>query len=241
MTSNIFAVDKNVTHNLLEEFGRTEKTANEDVFAIKKWLTTQHHLPEIMGDFKIRNILLLCKFNIEKAKQKIDMYYTIRTRFPGWFKNNPKSPLMQHYRKTMYTCFLPKPINERYRVIFLKPTVPNAYDPVGQINLILNIGETFFDEEHLLIDFIAIFDMANLTVNDFRKVTPMFLSQMYFTYQRVYTARIKAIYIINAPSYICTTLSITKMVFPPKLFAKVSMYRYSSQYPTVSYFNKLFF
>jgi hypothetical protein len=82
-----------------------------------------------------------------------------------------------------YTCFLPKPINERYRVIFLKPTVPNAYDPVGQINLILNIGETFFDEEHLLIDFIAIFDMANLTVNDFRKVTPMFLSQMYFTYQ----------------------------------------------------------
>jgi hypothetical protein len=49
MTSNIFAVDKNVTHNLLEEFGRTEKTANEDVFAIKKWLTTQHHLPEIMG------------------------------------------------------------------------------------------------------------------------------------------------------------------------------------------------
>jgi hypothetical protein len=61
--------------------------------------------------------------------------------------------------------------------------VPNAYDPVGQINLILNIGETFFDEEHLLIDFIAIFDMANLTVNDFRKVTPMFLSQMYFTYQ----------------------------------------------------------
>lgn len=35
---------------VLKCFGRTQKSAEEDVEAIQNWLKTQHHIPEVAGE-----------------------------------------------------------------------------------------------------------------------------------------------------------------------------------------------
>jgi hypothetical protein len=45
----LFEVDNDVRKRALQLFDRTEESFDDDVQAIKKWLHTQKHLPEIMG------------------------------------------------------------------------------------------------------------------------------------------------------------------------------------------------
>ena len=94
-------------------FEKTPSSINQDTQIIKQWLETQPHFPELMGeyyyikivtsryftdDIKIANFLLLNKYSIEKTKQKIDLYYTIRSLLPDIFDNvNPKSSQMRHF------------------------------------------------------------------------------------------------------------------------------------------------
>jgi hypothetical protein len=76
----------------------TFQSVNNDVKIIKHWIKSQPHLPEIMEEVKIRNFLNLNKFSIEKTKQTIDMYYTIRSMIPDFFENNnPKLPHMKQF------------------------------------------------------------------------------------------------------------------------------------------------
>jgi hypothetical protein len=71
----LFEVDSDVRKRALQLFEKTEESFDDDVKAIKNWLHTQKHLPEIMEDAKIRKFLLLNKCSVENAKQKIDMDY----------------------------------------------------------------------------------------------------------------------------------------------------------------------
>ncbi|RZC39700.1 hypothetical protein BDFB_012916 [Asbolus verrucosus] len=95
---DLFHVDESVWKKALELFDRTEKSFEEDVETVKEWMKTQPHLPEIMEDVKIRNFLILNKCSIEKTKQKVDMYYTIRSLIPDLYDDsNPKLPHLQKY------------------------------------------------------------------------------------------------------------------------------------------------
>lgn len=64
---------------------------DRDVAAIKKWLTTQPHLPRDMDDARLRTFLRGCKFSLEKVKKKLDMYYTMRNMCPEFFTNRDVS------------------------------------------------------------------------------------------------------------------------------------------------------
>lgn len=57
------------------------------VLAIRAWLETQPHLPKDMDDFRLTTFLRGCKFSLEKVKNKLDMYYTMRSAFPEIFSN----------------------------------------------------------------------------------------------------------------------------------------------------------
>ena len=113
----MYHCDNETRKKFYESFGETEETVTERVKTIKIWLQTQTHLPEIMGEYpysstityfvmvddaRIRNILHLSKFNVDKTKEKIDNYYTFRTKYPNVFNDsNPKSQALKETMDTM--------------------------------------------------------------------------------------------------------------------------------------------
>lgn len=44
---------------ILKYYGKTKDSIEEDVKIIQKWLTTQPHIPEITGGWKIDDLLVL--------------------------------------------------------------------------------------------------------------------------------------------------------------------------------------
>ena len=61
---------------------------------VLKILTVAHF--KVPDDAKIRNMLHLCKFDVDKAKERIDNYYTFRTKYSGFFSDsNPKLPVLK--------------------------------------------------------------------------------------------------------------------------------------------------
>lgn len=69
-----------------ELFEKPEKI-QEDVDALRAWVEKTPYLKARTDDQTLVNILRACKYSLEKAKAKIDTYYTVRSAFSEVFNN----------------------------------------------------------------------------------------------------------------------------------------------------------
>jgi hypothetical protein len=80
---------------------------------------------------------------MEKTKQAIDMYYTIRTLIPDMFENiHPNLPQMQELLDIAYCTILPRLTDDMYRVLAFKMRNEHLIDkmePHNVMGLLLNI------------------------------------------------------------------------------------------------------
>jgi hypothetical protein len=63
----------------------------KDIAIIREWLEKQPHLPKDMDDGRMTTFLRGCKWSIERVKQKLDMYYTMRNAIPEFFADRDAS------------------------------------------------------------------------------------------------------------------------------------------------------
>jgi hypothetical protein len=221
----LFEVDSDVRKRALQLFDRTEESFDDDVQAIKKWLHTQKHLPEIMEDAKIRNFLLLNKCSVENTKQKIDMYYTIRSLLPDWYEHcNPKLPFIKDYMNVSYTVVHPKLVEDMYRVTFVGVKKPHVTSPLTTALLFFNIYEMRLSEDCLIGD-IIIFDMKNTAIDDFVKMTPLHLKKTVAVYKNIFSLRAKRIIFLNSIRYLDNILALLKLLIKPKIFQRIEVHQ----------------
>nr|CAI5836981.1 unnamed protein product [Callosobruchus analis] len=204
---------------------KTEKDACDYIVAVKKWCRLQKHLPEKPSDELIESFLVTNRFLVERTKEKLDMYYTIRSLLPECFKNkNPKLPNMKEIARVVYYCPLPKMTNEMYRVNILKiigePESFDAYDCFGHQ---MNINEIRLHEEINLGD-ILIIDFANVKVGHVVKFTPVHMKKASVIIEKVFSNRIKGIHIINAPAYVEPVISVLKSFLKQKLLNRIHVH-----------------
>jgi hypothetical protein len=70
-----------------EYYNVSEDQIKEDVERIKTWKDKQAHLSYDITDDFIEKILLRNKFRVERTKQKLDNYYSLRGDFKDIFQN----------------------------------------------------------------------------------------------------------------------------------------------------------
>jgi hypothetical protein len=77
--------------------GEDPKRRSDDLKALREWLAKQPHIKARPDDQTLLIFLRTCKFSIEKAKEKIDMYYTMRTAAPELFQQRDwrRAPLQE--------------------------------------------------------------------------------------------------------------------------------------------------
>lgn len=57
----------------------------EDLLALKTWIAKQPHLNARLDDQFLIQFLRGCKYSLERAKTKIDLFFTLKSKFPALF------------------------------------------------------------------------------------------------------------------------------------------------------------
>ena len=70
-----------------KELNETSDRLAIDLKALKEWIRQSVHLTVRMDDQFLVTFLRGCKYSLEKAKQKLDLYYTVRSCMPEVMMN----------------------------------------------------------------------------------------------------------------------------------------------------------
>ncbi|XP_072395227.1 uncharacterized protein [Diabrotica undecimpunctata] len=207
---------------IFNHFGKSKANVVHDVEIIKSWIKTQNHLPEIPADTMITYFLVNNNFSIEKCKQSLDMYYSVRTIMPDIYQNNlPLSSTTKGLYEEVTTLPLPTLTPNFQRVIVCKINGnPEKLDGDQPIVLMTHFNEVKIWEDLSLGD-IYVLDYKNLKLGHVAKVTPQMFKKVDFICEEVWNNQIKEMHIINAPSVADAIITVMRKYLYRRLREKV--------------------
>ncbi|PSN57106.1 hypothetical protein C0J52_01292 [Blattella germanica] len=93
--------DEQLVERILKEIGLTKERVKEAVATLDNWLDLQPHLPKEKDDARLERWILRCKNSLEKTKQVLDLYYTLRGMSPDFMTDwDPKHQWFDDYYKS---------------------------------------------------------------------------------------------------------------------------------------------
>lgn len=206
------------------ELNENAATRDKDLEMIKEWLAKQPHLPQFDDDQRIMTFLRGCKFSLERCKQKLDMYFTMRAMIPEFFSNRDITrPSMQDIAKHINIPALPGLTKNGRRVIMMRGII-NKEVPISVSNIteamkmVFMIGDIRLKEEtHGVAGDIYVFDAAVATPAYFAKFTPTLVKKFLVCAQEGYPAKVKEVHIINISPLVDTILNFVKPFLKEKI------------------------
>ncbi|XP_044754742.1 retinol-binding protein pinta-like [Coccinella septempunctata] len=219
-----FSVDiKHYAENILHE---TTENRQKGLEELMKWATANSNLHIRTDEKYIIPFLRGCKFDVEKTKEKLTHFYTMRRDVPEWFTNrNPHLSEIQDLTK-MGTFIVLKETFENKLVMIVRPTMPDpsTYD----LDTIIKTGTMILDvavmEEELaqIYGVYAIIDLKNTGFRHVRQYTPTRIKNIVNAWQN-YHCRPKKLLFINAPTFIHVVLNIFKSFMTQKLKERIQV------------------
>ncbi|XP_072380752.1 alpha-tocopherol transfer protein-like [Diabrotica undecimpunctata] len=215
---------------MLSHFGKTNKDMEEDVKLIKEWLKTQPHLPEIPSDHILASFIWANRFSLEKTKQRIDLYYTIRSSMPNIYQfANPKTEFMKRSKESSYLLVFPKMVDDRYRVTFvkIKDCIPNDFDIIyGWAAQALNIMDVALREhDNLILGIIVLVDQRNFKMEHLLRLTPTIIRDALVIVETLLNSKIKEFHLFNSPPFVDLLLKLCKQFLKPKLYERIRLHK----------------
>ncbi|XP_023013369.1 retinol-binding protein pinta [Leptinotarsa decemlineata] len=202
----------------LKQYNKTENDLKQDIQIIKKWVESQPHLPEVPDDNMLTCFLMINQFSIENTKERIDMYYSMRSLFPDFFDNkHPLSPHMLKLMDTVYFLSLPKATEEGYRVnVFKIPQENSLYDLIDFWAHTYNIADVRFREDCMYGD-IIVYDLKNTKMAHLTQATPTLIKQIATLFQKVFNTNVVQQHFINCPSFVEPLISFAVQLVNSKI------------------------
>lgn len=75
----------------IEELNEVPERIYEDIQKLRDWVLKQPHLKSRTSDQFLVAFLRGCKFSLEKAKEKLDKFYSLRATIPEIYKDRDLS------------------------------------------------------------------------------------------------------------------------------------------------------
>lgn len=66
----------------IEELGEVPSRIQDDLQALKSWIDQQPHLKARTDDQFLIQFLRGCKYSLERAKSKLDLYFALKSKYP---------------------------------------------------------------------------------------------------------------------------------------------------------------
>lgn len=205
-----------------------------DLNTFKLWLEKSPHIKTRSdNDQFLVGFLRGCKFNLERAKSKIESFYSVRVRasIPETYGNRAVSDDIIDLIKL--GVFIPCPVTDGptgnriiiYRPVFDPAKMDSKYTLRG-FGMLMDI--MMLEDDNLIVSGSEyIIDMSELRLVHLRGLTPMYLKKLVMSYQEGNPVRIKGLHFVKMPSLFLVIFNLLKSFLNEKIRSRVSTFTYS--------------
>ncbi|XP_037915849.1 alpha-tocopherol transfer protein-like [Hermetia illucens] len=205
-----------------KEINEVPKRIPDDLRVLRDWLKKEPHLISRTDDQFLVCFLRGCKHSLERSKEKLESYYTLRTAVPEFFtKRDPTDPEFIDLISKGLVCPLPIPHPKGSRIILCKPGVydvnRHGFITCMKYSLML-IDRNFVEDDYFNICGYNIFlDMKGFTGKHIAQVTVPILKKVAELFKGAYPVRHKGIHFINFPVGLDALVALAKTFLPAKI------------------------
>ncbi|CAG2063123.1 unnamed protein product [Timema podura] len=168
--------------DVLRFLGLSEDNVREAVIYLQDWIRQQPHLPECAASERrmLWRIWRVRKMSLERTKQTVDMYYSVRNVLPEFFKNRDPVILQeQQVFKHMQFVPLPALLDDFTQVVIDRfvGTEDKHFELIQFMKISIMIGDLLVSNSCSL-GFHVVVDLSNYSLGVIRQFTPVILKKM---------------------------------------------------------------
>ena len=211
-----------------EELNEVPERLAEDVKVLREWVAKQPHLRARTDDQNLVNFLRGSKHSLERAKEKLDLFYTIRTSLPEIFSDrDPMSPKNLELIRLGTFLPLPKTLSpDGPRIVLMRV---GAYDPskftlydIFRAQSLINTIAIYEDDNMVVAGQIGFIDMRNASMSHFLQMTPTLMKKLALMSQEAVPIRMKGFHHVYTPKGFETIFNMFKNFMNEKNKNRVS-------------------
>lgn len=213
----------------VEELNEVPANIDRDLDALRVWLAQMIHLKSRDDDQFLVTFLRGCKYSLEKAKKKIEMYYVARTITPEFFNNrDPSDKFLQEIIKL--GLIMPLPVDESKSDPRIILTRLGGYDyakydflSVMKVTYLMADWCMIHSDVTIISGHISIVDLRGCGLSLMTQITPTLIKKL-SSLLEPFPVRIKAIHLVHPPRGIETAFKLFMSVCHEKLRSRVFMH-----------------
>jgi len=197
--------DEDLLEAAKKNLGEDQARLSQDLETIKNWIAKSPHLHSIKQDDEFLTMFLRgCKFSLEKTKEKLDFFFTVRGNLPTWFDNwDPRLPEIKNIIKA--GIYIPLPGYDKHgrKVIVMRGGLsdPNTMKKDDEFKASTMLMECAMngDKQAVIKGIVLLQDLEGMTVSHALSMTPAVAKKALTVWQDAYPSRPKALHFINMP------------------------------------------
>ncbi|KAJ1520158.1 hypothetical protein ONE63_004374 [Megalurothrips usitatus] len=192
----------------------------EYVQQLREWMHAQPHLPRNYDDRILPRFLAGTKYDLHRAKRKIDNYFVARAKIPEFFgQRDPTSKEIQQAWAAMTVLPLPRTRRDGSRVTLHILNDVYAYTHVAQdvYKMIFMMADIRMVEEPEISGDVFVFDLKNLGLAVMLKHAGTMLKKALGLAQNAYPQRLKEIHVINAHPFVNRGINLIRSFLNEKM------------------------
>ncbi|CAB3376558.1 Hypothetical predicted protein [Cloeon dipterum] len=229
-TLKIRPLSPELLEHAIKNLNEDPRRREADVKAVREWFKKQTHIIADPSDQLIVSFLRGCKFSLEKTKKKLDMYYTIRSMAPEFFKNRDLNKDAKLREIIENTYMFPTGYDFEGRKVYMM--VIGKDDPEGKFkmedvirgNFVLVDYMVLHDDESIVKGSVQIGDLAMMRMSYVTQMMPSFMKKMSVCFEEGYPFRPQAMHMINMPSFFEKVLKFFQSFQKEKMTRRQTVY-----------------
>ncbi|XP_075210873.1 retinol-binding protein pinta-like isoform X2 [Lycorma delicatula] len=183
-----FVLDDHTKNYAKECLNEDESKYNRCIEEIQKWLKTQPQLHAKADVVNIVRFLRCGKFDLDRTKNRINEFYTLKGSTPEWYANrDPTLPQLQHLLDLgVFVPLLKKDPNGRLVVIIraaIHDAKKNEQNDIFKISTMILELAVERDESISVYGIMAIIDLRGIGFGHVRQLTPGIIRKAVHSWQ----------------------------------------------------------
>ncbi|KAG7303751.1 hypothetical protein JYU34_012321 [Plutella xylostella] len=198
---------------LQQEYAKKTGISEEDIAKLRAWLAAQPHLPsEHISDLDLILTFHCCGRSAQRAKQLLDLHYTLRTLFTHLFKDRQVDDAIL----SAMDCVLWLPLETRShdgcKVIYgrLVDYEPKKFNFSDDCRLAFMVMDLWQRAEGSWPGLVLLVDMQGVALAHLTRLDYHTLQEFFYYLQEAMLVNLKGIHFLNAPSFMDKVLFIIR-------------------------------